>query len=203
MHLPDEEGERMISDWKTEVDRLAFQRGVAEETLKREEENLKRAAEYREDVEETQIIVQTVAQAVQQQIHNRVAGVVSQCLEAVFDDPYEFQIVFEQKRGKTEARLVFVRDGLEVDPMTASGGGVVDVAAFALRLSSLLLLRPAVRRVIVADEPFRFVSAQYRGRIRAMLEGLAEDMGIQFIIVTHIDDLKMGTIVDLSRAVPE
>jgi len=193
----------MISDWKTEVDRLAFQRGVAEETLKREEENLKRAAEYREDVEETQIIVQTVAQAVQQQIHNRVAGVVSQCLEAVFDDPYEFQIVFEQKRGKTEARLVFVRDGLEVDPMTASGGGVVDVAAFALRLSSLLLLRPAVRRVIVADEPFRFVSAQYRGRIRAMLEGLAEDMGIQFIIVTHIDDLKMGTIVDLSRAVPE
>lgn len=149
------------------------------------------------DCEEAQHIAQLVAQTVQQQVHDRIAGVVSRCLEAVFDEPYEFQIHFEQKRGRTEAKLVFVRDGNQVDPLTGSGGGVVDVAAFALRVACILLAKPPVRRVLVMDEPFRFVSACYRPRLRAMLEKLSSDLGIQFILITHIEELKTGNIIEL------
>lgn len=149
------------------------------------------------DAEEAQRVAQIVAQAVQEQAHARIASVVSKCLEAVFDEPYEFKILFEQKRGRTEARLVFVRDDLEVDPLTASGGGVVDVAAFALRLACLLLSKPALRKVVILDEPFRFVSAEYRQRVRTMVESLAKDMEVQFIMVTHMNELKMGTTVEL------
>jgi len=103
--------------------------GAAQESLKLTKEGLMKAEEALVNLETAQEIVQTVAQSIQQQIHTRIADVVSRCLSAVFDEPYEFRIIFEQKRGKTEARLIFVRDEQEIDPMTAAGGGVIDVAA--------------------------------------------------------------------------
>lgn len=146
---------------------------------------------------EAQSTAQGVAAEVQASAHDRIARVVSRCLAAVFDEPYEFRVTFDRKRGKTEARLGFVRDGVEMDPLTAAGGGVVDVAAFALRLAALVLARPARRRLVVLDEPFKFVSAEYRGAVRGMLEMLAEDMDVQFVIVTHIDELKTGTVIEV------
>lgn len=149
------------------------------------------------DSEEANKIVQAVAETIQEEAHERIAGVVSRCLAAVFAEPYEFQIRFERARGRTEANLVFVRDGAAINPLDASGGGVVDVAAFALRLSSMMLARPAVRRTVILDEPFKFVSADRRLAVRAMLEGLAEDLGVQFIMVTHIEELRCGHVVEI------
>lgn len=162
-----------------------------------EQNELAAAEDASTDSEEAQKTLQLVAQTVQQQAHDRIAGVVTRCLAAVFEDPYEFKVLFEQKRGKTEARLVFVRDGKELDPMTASGGGVVDVAAFALRLSCLMLSRPPVRKVLVMDEPMKFVSERYRERVRQMLEGLSHDLGVQMIFVTHMDALRTGHVVEI------
>lgn len=144
-----------------------------------------------------QELAQIVAQGIQQRAHAMIARVVSQCLETIFDEPYEFEIVFERKRGKTEARLVFQRDGMEIDPMTSSGGGVLDVAAFALRLAAITLTKPHARRIIIMDEPFRFVSEAFRSRIRDMLESLAEEYGFQFIMVTHIKELICGRNIAL------
>lgn len=144
-------------------------------------------------------LVQVVAEQVQEAAHARIAGVVCQCLQAVFDDPYEFKIVFDRARGRTEARMVFVRDGDEINPIDSSGGGVIDVAAFALRLSCIMLSRPASRRVVVLDEPFRFVSEGYRPRVRAMLLDLAGRLGVQFIMVTHIKELAIGTVVEMAQ----
>lgn len=148
--------------------------------------------------EEAQSILQHIATTIQEQAHSKIASVVTRCLEAVFDDPYEFQITFERKRGKTEAVLSFVRDGQQVHPLSASGGGVVDVAAFALRLACLMLSVPRKRRTLVLDEPFKFVSKEYRHRIRELLETLAEEMDVQFIMVTHIPELECGKVVEIS-----
>ncbi|MCH8068353.1 MAG: ATPase, partial [Candidatus Marinimicrobia bacterium] len=75
-------------------------------------------------------MAQQVAQNIQQQAHDQIAGVVTRCLQAVFDDSYEFHIDFERKRGRTEAQLYFSRNGNRLDPMSASGGGCVDLASF-------------------------------------------------------------------------
>jgi DNA repair exonuclease SbcCD ATPase subunit len=146
---------------------------------------------------EAQGVIQTVAASIQEQAHSKIASVVSRCLESVFDEPYEFQIHFERKRGKTEARLVFVRNECEYSPMDSSGGGVIDVAAFALRVACLMLSVPMKRRTIVLDEPFKFVSVEYRDSIRDMIELLSEEMSIQFIIVTHISEIKCGEIINV------
>ena len=144
-----------------------------------------------------QEIIQFVAQAVQQKAHERIAKVVSSCLSSVFSDPYEFRIEFERKRGRTEAALRFVRRGLDVDPMESSGGGMIDVAAFALRVACLIMHRPRLRQILVLDEPFKFVSAEYRENVRSMLEKLSTDLGLQIIMVTHIDEIATGKIVRL------
>lgn len=150
-----------------------------------------------EDLLQAQSIAQSVAQTIQQKAHVQIASVVSRCLESVFDEPYLFKILFEQKRGKTEAKLVFERDGMEVDPLTASGGGVIDVASFALRLSCLMLSKPKLRRVLVMDEPFKFVSQGYRENVKSMLEELSKELKIQIIFVTHIEELVTGKVITL------
>jgi ABC-type nitrate/sulfonate/bicarbonate transport system ATPase subunit len=81
--------------------------------------------------------------------------------------------------------------------MTSSGGGVLDVAAFALRLAAITLTKPHARRIIIMDEPFRFVSEAFRSRIKDMLESLAEEYGFQFIMVTHIKELICGRNIAL------
>lgn len=168
-----------------------------EKTVADNEEALAQSSRELVRAQEAQEILQSLAQAVQQKAHQRIAEVVSSCLSAVFDDPYEFHIEFERKRGKTEARLRFKRWGLDVDPMSSTGGGVVDVAAFALRVACLVMHRPRLRPFLALDEPFRFVSAQYRDNVRKMLESLSKDMGIQIVMVTHIEELATGQIVRL------
>jgi DNA repair exonuclease SbcCD ATPase subunit len=169
----------------------------ARAAVKREEAELKDAERLQESALEAQQIAQEVAKGVQEQAHHQLAGIVSRCLETVFDEPYEFQIEFQRKRGRTEARLYFTRDDVEVDPMTASGGGVVDVAAFALRLSCLCMSQPPLRRVMVLDEPFKFLSEEYRERVRDLLLALAVDFGVQFIMVTHVEEFKIGKVKEL------
>lgn len=166
--------------------------------LKREREALVSAEAAQADAEEAQKVAQVVAQGVQQQAQDRIAGIVTRCLAAVFPNPYKFRIRFEQKRGQTEASLEFVRDDVAVDPLEASGGGMVDVAAFALRLSCILLSRPPVRRVMTLDEPFKFVSKDHRPKLRALITSLSKELNMQFIFVTHIPELETGKVIDLS-----
>lgn len=146
---------------------------------------------------EAQAALQQIAQAVQEAAHGKLAAVVTRCLAAVFTDPYEFAIRFERKRGRTEAKLVFVRDGEEVDPLTEGGGGPVDVAAFALRVACLCMAKPARRRMLVLDEPFRNVHGLNRQRLKGLLHTLATELGMQFIIATNEVDLQTGKVVDL------
>lgn len=148
---------------------------------------------------EAQKILQAAAQQIQQQAHQRISAVVEKCLRAVFGEAaYGFRIDFERKRGRTEARMVFVRGKLEVDPLSAAGGGMIDVAAFALRAACLVLTRPPLRRVLILDESFKYVSEEYRSRVADMLTTLSAELGVQVIQVTHAPELQAGKIIQIS-----
>jgi len=179
------------------VERLAGQLAHLERTVEEETKAKAKAERTLTRTQDAQEILQLLAQAVQQKAHEKISGVVSSCLSAVFNDPYSLRVQFDRKRGRTEASLRFVRGNLEVDPLTASGGGVVDVAAFALRAACLMLHRPRLSKIIVLDEPFKFVSAQYRENVKTMLEELSEDLGIQIVQVTHLEELTVGKVIEL------
>lgn len=171
---------------------------LAKKQLASINEQLVEAKEQEEITATVQAIIQQLAQSIQTQVHSKISAIVSRCLKSVFEEyAYEFQVEFEMKRGKTEAKLSFLREGLLVDPLTAAGGGVVDVASFALRLAALLLTKPRRRLLLVLDEPFRFVSARYRPRIANLLEQLSEELDFQLIMVTHDPTLCLGKVVEL------
>jgi len=185
-----------MSDLRDSLERAVADRRRALERIKEETAVIATGKERIAHIEAAAEIIRECGQAIQTRAHEQIAAVVGKCLRAVFEEnAFEFRILFETKRGKTEARLAFYMDGNEIDPLGGSGGGALDVAAFALRLAALILSKPARRRLIVLDEPFRFLSSDYIDRAREMLRILSEDLDIQFLIVTHEQGLASGNII--------
>jgi predicted ABC-type transport system involved in lysophospholipase L1 biosynthesis ATPase subunit len=139
--------------------------------------------------EQAKEIIRAVGLQTQQTLQVNISDITSLALEAVFPDPYELKVEFLQRRNKTECDLYFVRDGNRVDPLTASGVGAVDVAAFALRIASWSMMQPHTRNTIILDEPFRFLSENYQEQAAQMLKQISIKLGIQMIIVTHNETL--------------
>lgn len=180
------------------IDKVLAEWNYLRKQIRDEKENLEVSKGYVASVESAQHIFQGIAQSIQQRAHERIARVVSRAFEAIFDDPYTFRIDFEQKRGKTEAIIVFERGELEADPNSASGVGVIDVAAFALRLACLMLTQPQPRRLIVMDEPFRFLNGEvYQERAGRLIQAMARETGFQFIIVSDDDWIKLGKVIEI------
>jgi len=142
--------------------------------------NLKKAVE----------IVQVVAKLTQSELEIHISELVSLALEAVFPKPYKLVLSFELRRNRSEADLLLEdEDGNRVSPIDSVGGGVVDVAALALRIALWSLKRPHSRNVIVLDEPLRFLSVDLQTRASNMLQEISKKLKIQFIIVSHEENL--------------
>lgn len=156
-----------------------------EKNLKEKTDEEREFSRRKINAEQAQLIIQEVAKQTQSQLEYHISDVVSMALSAVFDDPYEFSLRFVERRGKTEADIVFLREDEEVDPLQSAGGGAVDVASFALRIALWSIGKPRSRNTIILDEPFRFLSADLQPKAGEMMKLLSERMGIQFIIVTH------------------
>ena len=179
-----------IQQAREELERRKGRREQLLSQISETQDRLSRLAREGEEIRTAQAIIQTVAQATQQQLEYHVSELVSLALSAVFPDPYRLHLDFEPKRGKSEAVLSFSKaDGERIDPLTASGGGPVDVAAFALRVSLWSLRKPRSRATLVVDEPFRYVSQDLQPRASAMLKEISQRLSIQFIIVTHEAEL--------------
>lgn len=176
---------------------LRKQRSLAIDRLLEAKRRKRKAKEEATGAAEAVIFVQEISKSIQRAAHQKIATLVSKCLAAIFDEPYEFKINFESKRGRTEATLSFIRNGVAFDPISSTGGGVVQLAAFALRLSCLLASSPPPRRLLVLDEPFNNVSSEYRGKVRDLLETLADELNFQFIIITHHPEYELGTTITL------
>ena len=144
--------------------------------------NIQLGIEHHEQARE---ILRTVGLKTQQQLQYHIGDITSLALEAVFDDPYELVAEFVERRNKTECDLYFVREDEKMDPISASGGGAVDVASFALRNVAWTMGSPRTRNTIILDEPLRFLSEDLQERASQMIKELSTRLGIQFIIVTH------------------
>ena len=139
--------------------------------------------------EQAREIVREVGLATQQQLQYHISDITSLALEAVFPDPYTLVAEFVERRNKTECDLYFQRDADFVDPLSASGGGAVDVAAFALRVASWAMQNPKSNNVLLLDEPFRYLSVNLLAKASAMLQQISQKLGLQIIMVTHSPEL--------------
>lgn len=143
--------------------------------------------------EEAQLVIQNIAQLTQEQLVYHVSELVSLALAAVFPNPYELKIDFVLKRNRTEAELYFYRDGKKIEPMSASGGGAVDVASFALRVACWSLSQPRTRNTLILDEPLHFLKGgELPEKGSLMLKEISDKLGLQIIMVSHIPEQVEG-----------
>ena len=161
-----------------------IQHGIdkAEQFIREKKRDLRRHEQARE-------IIREVGLKTQQQLQFHISDITSLALEAVFDNPYKLITEFIQRRNKTECDLYFERDGNRIDPLSASGGGTVDVASFALRVASWSMQRPRSRNVLILDEPFRYLSSDLLPKASEMLNQISKKLKLQIIMVTHAEEL--------------
>ena len=144
------------------------------------------------DLEQASVVIRTVGMETQNALQYHISDIASLAMESIFSEPYKLLLDFVDRRNKTECDIVFERNGAIFDPMGSSGGGTVDVAAFALRIACWSMAMQKTRPVIILDEPMRFLSADCQQNASEVLKELSQKLGIQFIIVTHEPTLALA-----------
>ena len=141
----------------------------------------------RHAAEEARIILQLAAKKTQEQLEVHFSDLVTKAFKAVLRNPYNFSSKFIERRNKTECDLRFERDGVYYKPKFTTGGGVIDLASFALRIAYWRLEKTAP--VIILDEPMKMVSKNLIPKIAELVKLLSVEFEIQFLIITHIPEL--------------
>lgn len=122
-------------------------------------------------------------------VHNLIESLVSQGLRHVFQEDLKFVVSQKVSGARTvvEFQIVSEIDGIEVSTpvMSARGGGVAAVSGFLLQVVVMLLTDAP--RVLFLDETFAQVSADYEGRLADFMSQMADDLGLQIVMVTHSD----------------
>ncbi len=134
--------------------------------------------------EKAQSVLKQTAIETQNQLSYELSVIATMALEAVFPDPYTFQVSFVEKRNRTEIDYLLTRDSLVCeDPLSSVGGGVCDILSFSLRISCILISGSS--RILLLDEPFKNLSKDLHPVAGALLKRISDELGIQFLIVSH------------------
>lgn len=150
-----------------------------------------KSEQERLNLEQAQLIIQNAAQMTQQQLEYHVSELVTLAMESVFENPYSLKLVFDTKRGKTEADIFFEDlAGNQIKPLEASGGGAVDIASFALQVSLWSLANPKTSPVFILDEPLKWLKGNGMPEKGAsLIKEVSDRLGIQIIMVSHAEEL--------------
>ena len=146
--------------------------------------------EYNENLIKARIIVAEAGKYTQSYLKEYIENMVTTALQSVFEEDYQFIIDFDIKRNKPEGKISLKIRGEEVDPCNSVGGGVLDIASFALRIVLYSIQNPKTSNVIILDEAFKFIhSTQLIENTSHMVKDLSNKLGLQFIIISQIEEL--------------
>ncbi len=176
-----------LPSWRTNLNKAQGRKELLEQQLGILVDTNEINQTYLEDLQVSRSLIQKAAQLTQEKLSVHISDLVSLALRSVFDDPYEFQATFENRRNSMECDLTFVKNGNEYKPLDSCGYGAADVASFALRIAywSLGNTRP----VLIWDEPFRQLDKKKQGMAAEMVSKLSKELGLQIIIITHSEEL--------------
>jgi chromosome segregation ATPase len=171
-------------------DQMALRRDMLArslDTYQREIEDLRDRSEVLQKVSE--LFQMLLDQLVNQQVQ-AVQQVVTDGLRAIFHDlDLTFEAVVSSKHNRAWVDF-YLRQGTEGDPsshrakpLEGFGGGPSSVASLILRVLTMLRLKRAP--LLLLDETLGAVSEEYVDRTGQFLSKLAEDAGVNLLLVTH------------------
>lgn len=174
-----------IQDLRNRLARLQGKKDLLVESLQTQEDRKRTLEKELEDATEARALIQQVALATQEQLRYHLSEIVTLAMETVFPDPYSLGVDFVERRNTTECDLTFERDGCSISPMLASGGGAVDVASFALRISLWSLQKQKSRPLFILDEPIKHLSPSLLPKAVDMIKEVSARLKLQILMIHH------------------
>ena len=147
-------------------------------------------AEAVETLDRTTIFLNSLGEEKQLKAQQTIEELVTRGLQTIFDETLSFHIL-QTVRGKTANVEFLVRttlDGKEIETpvMEARGGGLAATIGFLLRLVVMLLDKGTQHEnIMLLDETFAHVSAEYLDPLRSFLRQVVDKTGVQIVMVTH------------------
>lgn len=123
-------------------------------------------------------------------VKERLESIVNTALKAVFtDEQNEFKIIPRQTKNGVMYDLFGVTNGKITPLQDSNAGGLLDIVAMALQIAFLRLFSNRLRQTMILDEPFKNLDKRRIVLACQWLKLVSVEFEIQFIIVTHLDDL--------------
>lgn len=140
-------------------------------------------------VEDSIAIIQTLSVTLQNGVKDKITSIVQHAMDSLFPK-YTFCMDYVARRDKTEVDIYIMdQEGHKEDILSSNGGGLADIISFTLRVAIWSLDRGA-SNVLILDEPMKFLSDGYKDAGAKLLRVLSEQLGIQLIIVSHVNAIK-------------
>lgn len=143
-----------------------------------------------EDLDRVTVLLNSLGEDRQLKAQQTIEELVTRGLQTIFDETLSFHIV-QSIRGRAANVEFLVRttlgdDVIETPVMEARGGGLAATIGFLLRLVVMLLAKGTKQEnIIVLDETFAHVSAEYLGPLGEFLRQIVDKTGVQMVMVTH------------------
>ena len=180
-----------LSELETIITKKKAERALL---ITQRKEMIAKVEELKIDVEKytkARWILAEIAKETQKNFQVKVESLVTSAIRAVFEErPFQFKLIFEQKRNKFECKPIVVEGENEYEPKDELGGGIIDLISFAFRVVLWHLENPKSRNVFVLDEPMKFVGkGDLLMRAGRMIKEISHRLGFQIIMVTHEPEL--------------
>lgn len=183
----------MIKNLRKRVDMLSAEKSIIKKDLNTSLKKVKELRKQKEYAAKAHLILQTTAKKTQQQLEYKISELVTLSQQAVFKDSYSLRLIYEMKRNKTEAQLIFDRHGYQIDPLEEGGYGPVDVAGFSLRASLWSLRKSKLDNILILDEPFKNInddSRRLHQNVAEMVSEVSKKLNLQILMTSQIPEMR-------------
>lgn len=136
-------------------------------------------------------VFQSLSDEESKKFQTNLKTLVTAGLQTVFDEGMDFDLDVGLERNVPVVDF-FVSSmvggqNIKLDILSARGGGVADVVAFLLQFLMVYYLEDQ-RNIIIADEPWKNLSSEYKLRFAQFVKIICEKSEMQIIMVTHDEE---------------
>jgi len=171
------------------ADDLRSRRTAVKKELNEQNRLLDATRRHLSVVSEANWLLGEAIRRVQTSFKDTVEKLVTSSIRAVYEKDIEFSLEFEQKGRGLECKPITKEDGEEFDLDGDIGGGLLDLISFTSKIV-FWKIQAKGRPIFIFDEPFRFLGhGSTILLVGQLLKRLANELGVQFIIVSHEDEL--------------
>lgn len=153
--------------------------------LQKKKDELAREEELNKDLLQAQILIQRGAEDTQNQITYHINDIVTAGIQAVFGENVTFHVNFSTSRGRSEADMYVMEGDHKINLMNGDGYSLADTVSFCLKFALWALEHPSTNNVLIFDEPFKNLSAEYWESAGEMIKIISKELHIQIIMTTH------------------